>query len=245
MLSHGPDKKGKIRRFRTIRVVEHWFAIIIVGVLVVTGLSQKYYVLNLSQWLILELGGIDNVRLLHRYMGVAFLILTFVHVFIAMAGVLFRRWQLSMMINKNDFTNAVHNLKYYVGLEKAPARFDRYDFKQKFEYWGILIGAFLMILSGLILWFPIQATHFLPGEIVPAAKSLHTHQATLIFIIIAIWHIYNAIFSPDVFPIDTSIFTGMISRERMAREHPLELARMEEASRQQILQDAHEKKQDH
>jgi len=36
------------------------------------------------------------------------------------------------------------------------------------------------------------------------------------------------VFSPEVFPLDTCIFTGYISRERMVREHPLELARIEE-----------------
>jgi cytochrome b subunit of formate dehydrogenase len=41
------------------------------------------------------------------------------------------------------------------------------------------------------------------------------------------WHIYNAHLSPDVFPFDTSIFTGRISRARMRHEHPLELQRIE------------------
>lgn len=240
------QNKGQemIRRFRRGRIVEHAVAIVAVGVLVMTGLSQKFYMLAFFQWLILELGGIDNVRLLHRGAGVVFLILIAVHIFIAMMGVVMRGWQPSMMINKNDFTNAVHNLKYYVGIEKDPAQFDRYDFKQKFEYWGILVGSFLMILSGLILWFPVEATRFLPGEIVPAAKALHTHQATLIFILIAIWHIYSAIFSPEVFPLDTSIFTGMISRERMAREHPLELARMEGRPPEEGSQDPSEETRD-
>ncbi len=63
----------------------------------------------------------------------------------------------------------------------------------------------------------------LPGEIIPAAKVLHTNEALVVFLIIAIWHIYNAIFSPEVFPLDTSIFTGYISKERMLREHSEEL----------------------
>jgi formate dehydrogenase subunit gamma len=80
-----------------------------------------------------------------------------------------------------------------------------------------------MMLTGAILWFPAVVTKFLPGEIIPAAKVLHTNEALVVFLIIAIWHIYNAIFSPDVFPLDTSIFTGYISKERMLREHSEEL----------------------
>jgi len=86
----------------------------------------------------------------------------------------------------------------------------------------------LMMLTGFILWFPSVVTKYLPGEIIPAAKVLHTNEALVVFLIIAIWHVYNAIFSPEVFPMDTSIFTGYISKARMFREHPDELAEMEE-----------------
>ena len=92
-----------------------------------------------------------------------------------------------------------------------------------------------MILSGLVLWFPMKITHLLPGELIPVSKALHTNEAMLIFIVLALWHIYNAIFSPDVFPLDTSMFTGKISRERMVREHPLELARIEEVTLEEVL----------
>ncbi len=89
-----------------------------------------------------------------------------------------------------------------------------------------------MASSGLVLWFPMTFTRFLPGEVVPLAKALHSNEALLLFIIIAIWHVYNAIFSPDVFPLDTSIFTGYISEERMQKEHPLELMEIKEKEKE-------------
>jgi formate dehydrogenase subunit gamma len=227
MTEHAHTSDRMIQRFGTGRIIEHTLIVFVVIALVMTGLSQKLYSMEIAQWFILKCGGIDQVRVIHRSMGTVLMILTLVHVFVAMFGVAIRRWQPSMMINQNDFTDALHTLRYYVGRERGPARFDRYDFKQKFEYWAILVGIFLMVFSGLILWFPMEVTHFLPGEIVPASKSLHTHEASLLFILISMWHIYNAIFSPEVFPLDTSILTGMISRERMVREHPLELARLE------------------
>ena len=86
-----------------------------------------------------------------------------------------------------------------------------------------------MIMTGLTLWFPTKVFHlipFLPGQIIPAAKALHTNEAMLAFLVIVIWHIYNSVFSPDVFPLDTAIFTGWISKERMIHEHPLEYERL-------------------
>jgi formate dehydrogenase subunit gamma len=91
------------------------------------------------------------------------------------------------------------------------------------------------MFTGLILWFPAFITRFLPGEVIPAAKVLHTNQAFLMFLIIALWHIYNSIFSPEVFPLDTSIFTGYISRERMIHEHPVELESIEGGPQERVV----------
>ncbi len=217
----------RIRRFSPLRIAEHWIHMITFSVLVITGLSQKFYSLDISMWLIFHLGGIDYVRLVHRYTGIIFLVATLLHIATGIIGIMSRRWKPTMVINKKDFSDAVHNIKYYLGIEEHPAICDRYSYRQKFEYWGVLISAIIMIFSGLILWFPVLVTQFLSGEIIPAAKVLHTNQALLIFIIIALWHVYNSIFSPEIFPIDKSIFTGSISRDRMLREHPVELARIE------------------
>ncbi len=227
MVSATTGKKGTVRRFNTARIIEHWLAVAIFVILVTTGLSQKYFSLDISYWLILKLGGIDAIRLIHRYTGMVFMLAIFSHVLIGIMGVALRRWQPSMLINKNDFADAVHDIKYYIGIENSPARCDRYSYKQKFEYWGILTGGLLMVLTGAILWFPAIMTRLLPGELIPVAKALHSNEALVIVLLIAVWHIYNAIFSPEVFPLDTSIFTGYISRERMVREHPVELARID------------------
>ena len=220
-------QEERVRRFSPARIVEHLAHVITFVVLVCTGLSQRFYSLDISQWIILHLGGIDNVRLIHRFAGVIFSLEVITHLTVAAIGIVYKKWQPSMVITKKDFTDVVHNIRYYLGIENSPTRGGRYTYKQKFEYWGILTGVLLMMLTGVILWFPAVVTKFLPGEIIPAAKVLHTNEALVVFLIIAIWHVYSAIFSPEVFPLDTSIFTGYISKSRMLREHPDELAEME------------------
>jgi formate dehydrogenase gamma subunit len=215
-------KEDRVKRFSPARIVEHWVHVLTFCVLVSTGLSQRFYSLAFSQWIILHLGGIDSVRLIHRFAGIIFSLGVITHITVAAIGIIYRKWQPSMVITKKDFTDVVHNMKYYLGLENAPTRGGRYTYKQKFEYWGILTGVLLMMATGAVLWFPAVVTKFLPGEIIPAAKVLHTNEALVVFLIISIWHVYNAIFSPDVFPLDTSIFTGYISKERMLLEHPEE-----------------------
>lgn len=227
MIASLHDSQEKIRRFSPARIFEHWLLVCTFLVLVSTGLSQKFFYLDVSQFVITKLGGIDLVRLIHRYAGLLFCAQATLHVLFAVTGLILKQWRPSMVITPKDINDAVLNIRFYAGLEHYPAQCDRFNYKQKFEYWGILLGALVMIASGLALWFPTVITRVLPGEVIPAAKALHSNEALVIVLIVAVWHIYNAIFSPDVFPLDTSIFTGYISRERMLHEHPLELARLE------------------
>lgn len=215
-----------IRRFGPFRIVEHWLNALAFAILVITGLSQKFHEYGISQWIVMTLGGIDTTRIIHRYTGIVLAALTVQHIISASFGILFLRWQPSMIIHKKDFIDAIDNIKYYLGMTEHPARCDRFDYKQKFEYWGVVVGGVLMVATGVILWFPTYVAKFLPGEFIPAAKALHTNEALLAFLVIVIWHIYNSIFSPEVFPIDKVMFTGKISKERMIHEHPMEYARI-------------------
>jgi len=221
-------KKSMVRRFSAWRIAEHWVLITAFLVLAFTGLAQKFNTLEISRWLIGFLGGIASSRFIHHSAGIIFLLLLLQHVVVNSVGILFGKWPPSMLISLKDFQDALRNVKYYLGIENTPAQCDRYDYKEKFVYWLVLIGGIQMAVTGLILWFPILVTQYLPGQFIPAAKVMHTNEAMLIFLLIAIWHIYDSMFSPEVFPIDTSIFTGYIERKRMEVSHPLEVVRMDD-----------------
>jgi cytochrome b subunit of formate dehydrogenase len=218
---------GYFVRFTPVQRVEHFVTMVDFVGLVATGLPQKFYTATWAQWLINNMGGIDSVRWIHRFFGIVLLVAVIVHVASAFRAILSRRVGFAMAVNRRDFTDAVQTLRYYLGLEDHPAAFDRYDYKQKWEYWSLMIGNVIMILSGLTLMYPAVVARFGPGEIIPAAKVAHSNEGLMAFLVITIWHVFNAHLHPDVFPFDASIFTGQISRERMEHEHPLELARLE------------------
>ena len=92
-----------------------------------------------------------------------------------------------------------------------------------------------MISTGVLLLFPAPATQLLPGQVIPAARLAHGNEALMAFLVVVVWHLFNVILAPEVFPLNTSIFTGKIARKRMRHEHALEYARRfpEEAGQKQ------------
>ncbi len=112
-------------------------------------------------------------------------------------------------------------LKHHLGLSKEEPKFDAFDYKQKFEYWGLVMGGLIMIVTGFILYFPTLAARFLPGQVIPAAKMAHSYEAMLALLVVVTWHLYGVIFNPHTFPLDKSIFSGKIKLEELKQERPL------------------------
>jgi len=216
-----------LQRFSLRQRVEHFLVMSIFTLLALTGFPQKFYDAGWSHAIVSLFGGMERLRFMHRMCGVAFATLSMLHVVTVGFKVAIGRARPTLVPNRKDFSDAVLTIRYYLGLSDHHAAFDRFDYRQKFEYWGLLLGGVLMVATGLILYFPLLALRLLPGEFVPAAKVAHSNEGLMAFLVVITWHVYNAHLSPDTFPFDTSIFTGRISRERMEHEHPLELARIE------------------
>jgi len=216
-----------LQRFSLRQRVEHFLVMSIFTLLALTGFPQKFYDAGSSHAIVSLFGGMERLRFMHRMCGVAFATLSILHVVTVGFKIAIGRARPTLVPNRKDFSDAMLTIRYYLGLSDHHAAFDRFDYRQKFEYWGLLLGGVLMVATGLILYFPLLALRLLPGEFVPAAKVAHSNEGLMAFLVVITWHVYNAHLSPDTFPFDTSIFTGKISRERMEHEHPLELARME------------------
>ena len=216
----------RITRFTPKQRVEHVLVMSVFLLLAITGFPQKFFESGWAVSVVNFLGGLDRVRFVHRVCGLVFSFLTVVHLASAVSAVLLGRQRLTLVPSRKDFRDAIQQLRYYFGLEERGAEFDRFDYRQKFEYWGLIFGGVVMIATGFVLYFPLLVTRFLPGELIPVAQVAHSNEGLMAFLVVIVWHIYNAHLSPEVFPFDTTIFTGQISRHRMEHEHPLELARL-------------------
>jgi len=225
MTPHSADTP--LIRFSLSQRLEHLFLLVSFTMLVVTGLPQRYSTNAWAAWSIALFGGIDTIRHIHRIFAAIFMVESVYHIGYVAWSFFFRKVPLSMLPTWKDARDIWHRVLFFVGFRKEDARCDRFDYQQKLEYFGVVWGGAVMILTGLVMIFPTEAARFLPGELIPAAKEAHGGEAMLAFAVIITWHLYGAHLNPHRFPADLTIFTGRISRERMKHEHPVELERME------------------
>jgi formate dehydrogenase subunit gamma len=213
-------------RFSKKQRIEHFVVMTTFVLLALTGFPQKFYEAGASHFLVKIFGGLDGARLVHRVSGFLFAALTFFHLSAAILSTLQHKMKMTLVPDRQDFKDAVQQLRYYLGLGNEEAKFDRFDYRQKFEYWGLVLGGLVMIATGFILYYPMLVARFLPGELIPMAKVAHSNEGLMAFLVVITWHIYNAHLAPGIFPFDPAIFTGKIPVERLKHEHRREYDRL-------------------
>ncbi|MCB9525842.1 MAG: cytochrome b/b6 domain-containing protein [Myxococcales bacterium] len=215
-----------VERFSLFRRFEHTVVASSFIVLLLTGFPQKFADGAFSHWLIGALGGLENTRLIHRIAGVTFVFQSALHALLILWGAVTGRMRMVLMPGPQDVRDLLANMSHFVGRRRHPPKMPVFDYRQKFEYMGMVLGGLLMVVSGLVLMYPVQVGQWVPGEIVLALRAAHSFEAVLAFVVLLIWHVYGSILSPDVFPLDTSIFTGYMSAEHLREHHALEYERL-------------------
>ena len=218
-----PPKPTKYKRFTRTQRIEHVLLFTSFTTLVITGLPQLYSLTLWGSIMIWLFGGIEVVRIIHRTAAVVLMLETIYHGGVVTYKVLVKRVALTMMPGWQDIKDGFQALGYNMWLAKTPPRMGRYTFGEKVEYWAVIWGTVIMVITGFMLWNPIATTRFFPGQAIPAAKAAHGGEAILAFLSIITWHVYHV----HMKHFNRSIFTGQISRHEMEEEHPLELAAIE------------------
>jgi cytochrome b subunit of formate dehydrogenase len=96
---------------------------------------------------------------------------------------------------------------------------------EKFDYWAVFWGVLFMSVTGLMLWFPMVFTAFLPGWTLNLARIVHSEEALLAAGYIFAIHYFNVHLRPMKFPMSLSMFTGRESIAEVAMERPEEAER--------------------
>lgn len=222
-----PVRQEAYHRFDLWQRIDHIVLLTSFTVLSITGIPQMFSVQPWATWMILAMGGIETVRLVHRVAATMLMLGAIYHGGLMTYKIFVKRVRMTMLPGFQDVKDAFQAFAYNLGLYKKHPAMGKFNFAEKAEYWAVIWGTVVMIITGFMLWNPITTTLFLPGEIIPAAKAAHGGEALLAVLSILSWHFYHV----HVKRFNKSMFTGYLSREEMEEEHALELARIESGHR--------------
>ena len=216
-------KQQQYPRFRVGARIEHIILLITFTVLSITGLPQKYIEAPISEAMVDWMGGIESVRLIHRYAAFLLVAGSVFHLFTGAYRSLVKRERMRIMLRLSDVRDLWDTIRHNLGFSPHPPKMPKFNWGEKIEYWAVIWGTTIMVITGFMLWNPIATTNLLPGQFIPAALAAHGGEAVLAVLSILIWHLYNVLVKHRNF----SIFTGSLPREQMEEEHALELERLE------------------
>jgi formate dehydrogenase gamma subunit len=209
---------GYVLRFDRIQLWQHMINGIAFIVLVITGFALRFPDAWWVQWLA-AIGMSEPVRSnVHRIAAVVLLAVGASHLLYVLFVARGRTEMRAMLPGLRDVTEAADNLRFHLWRTKQHPRFGRYDYTQKAEYWALVWGTAVMAVTGFVLWFPVQATRFLPWWVVPASQTIHYYEAWLATLAILVWHFFFVIFHPDAYPMNWAWLTGRVP-EAFVREH--------------------------
>lgn len=215
------EPNAYVTRFTLGQRIEHVWILTTFMVLAFTGFAQMYYESG-GRVFVQALGGSQNIMTIHivtaSVMGmiIAYHALRYgVPYILGLAHGNART--LAIFPTKKDVSDFVEMLRYYLLRREQPAQFGRFNYGQKFDYWGVYWGIIILGIPGVLMYLYGSRFAF------DLAYIFHTKEALLALLWLLVFHTYNTHFNPRTFPVDAVFVTGTLSEERMRQEHPLEL----------------------
>lgn len=208
-----------VLRMKTSQRWQHAVLALSFTVLAITGFALKFPESRVA----LLLGSNEPFRRwAHRIAGVVLLLVGIYHVIYVLRTK--DGWQLlrDLLPAKKDLGDLTATVRFLFGLSPRKPRIGRFGYAEKMEYWAVVWGTIIMGVTGLIVWFKMDVTHWLPRWLVDVALTVHYYEAILACLAIVVWHFYHVIFDPDVYPLNMACWDGKVSKHWQQEEHPLE-----------------------
>lgn len=215
-----------VERFSLNFRIQHILLFLSMVVLSVTGLSLRFHQSWIGKLLIQLEGGMEMRGLIHRWAAVVLMALGiyhFLYVFFTEKG-----HQEFMLLKPRlkDFVDFYQVIKFTLGMSNHYPDFDKYDFREKFQYGGVVFGALIMAFTGFILWFETASMAVMPKWMIDVTLIVHGYEGLLAFLVLLLWHLYSVHLNPEVFPMDWSWLTGRITYQELKARHFLQYLRI-------------------
>lgn len=212
-----PDRN--IQRMSVQQRVQHLLLLSSFIVLVLTGFALKYPASPFA-WLF---GSSEEPRrIIHRIAAVIMIALGLYHVAYMVGTKEGRKGLRDFWFRIKDARDAADAMKYAAGLSNKPPRMGRFTYGEKAEYWAVVWGTIVMGVTGLMIWYNVATTNWMPRWWIDVATTIHFYEAVLATLAIIVWHFYNIFFDPDIYPMNWAWFDGKISEHYYKHEHALD-----------------------
>ena len=144
----------------------------------------------------------------HKLMAILFVVLSIYHV----GYIIFTRrgrWQIKQLAPRwSDFVHFGQMLGFYLGLRKERARFEHYSYIEKAEYWALVWGSIVMVLTGALMTYEEWTLSHFPKWFYDVCTAIHYYEAILACAAIVIWHFYFVMFDPEEYPVKWTFLSG-------------------------------------
>lgn len=218
-------------RFHVLHRILHIIIISNFTLLAITGFLLYFSGSVWARSLALIIGGAGNMGWLHRFCAVFLYIGVIIHILWLFYYKIVLKQKLSgpgtMLPQIKDLKDIAQNFRYIFN-KGAPPSFDRFSYLQKVDYWAVMLGMQSMGITGLMMWFPEFFSRIFPGYFINIAVHFHLHEAVLAVMYIGLVHMSDTHLVPDVFPLQKTIFTGQIDKQRFMEDHPEEWKRRQQ-----------------
>ena len=160
--------------------------------------------------------------ILHRVAAVIMIANLFYQAWYMILTATGRSYLKAMIPSLKDLWDFKQNMAYYLRRTEEKPLFDRFNYKEKLEYWTGLIGNLIITATGFFLWFQ----QYFPKFIFDVSDVVHTMEAILASSAIMVWHFYEVHLKPGKFPMSTIWLDGKIPEHELKEEHPLQYERI-------------------
>ncbi|MCK5484005.1 MAG: cytochrome b/b6 domain-containing protein, partial [Gemmatimonadetes bacterium] len=206
-------------RFDRRQIFQHAGLALSFIVLVLTGFALR----NPEVWWV-KYSGIallsETARgTIHRVAGVAMILTSIYHAWYVTAVRRGRAEMRAMAPSFQDIKDFGANIAFHIWRRRDRAKFPQYDYTQKAEYWAVVWGTVVMVITGFVLWFPTWATGWAPAWIVSISETVHYYEALLATLAIIVWHFFFVMFHPDVYPMSFIWLTGKMPEHEVRTVH--------------------------
>lgn len=215
-----------LRRFSAPQKISHFLISFSILMLVITGLPITFF--QSLGWVIGGLGGSEVTMLLHRFFSLLLL------ASIVFFGIYFILERLSgkkgsKLISLGMIPGAVKDVLWSINLRKERPKFDKYDWVMVADIIGLPILVAIIGISGILMWFPHWFVSDNPGLFF-TFRTIHAFFA-IFFVLFVFAHAGILHLTPGNFPMNMSIFNGLISKKKAESEHPLWVEKAEKAEK--------------